>query len=104
MALSLLTSLIGNATDAQGTSNSSSTPNVSPGLDPGRYAFELWFNKERREEEAKEREKERALKTRAMNMTGIGMLAQERQQAEENSRLRTFRNGLFSNNTAGIGA
>jgi hypothetical protein len=104
MAAPILAALFSNATSASGTSNSSATPNVSPGLDPGRYAFELFFNKKRRKEEAAERKIESAQKDRALGLTGMEFLAQQRQVADKNSRLRKFRTGLFSNNAASTGA
>lgn len=57
MALPLLGAALQSAWGASGTSGADKTPNVSPGLDPGRYAFELWFNKKRREEDQRERDR-----------------------------------------------
>lgn len=110
MAAPILAGLIQNATSAGGTT-SKGTPNVSPGLDPGRYAFELWFGKQRREEEAAEKEREMqeqirefdisaGIKNREQNTIGIGMLAEQRAGADANSKLRSFRQMLAKSYTA----
>jgi hypothetical protein len=70
-------------------------------MDPGRYAYESLFNRLRREEEQanldrafKEEQRRTAQTDRQQNMSGIGILAEQRQSADANARLRTFRRGL----------
>ena len=35
----------------KGAHDPQGTPDINPALDPGMYAFQLWFNKQRRQEE-----------------------------------------------------
>ena len=46
----LLAEFVGAAATQKGGGSPYSAPAISPGLDPGRYAYELWFNKQRRKE------------------------------------------------------
>ena len=104
---SILSTALKSAWDSGGTTGTDKTPSVSPGLDPGKYAFELWFNKQRREEEQAEKdrlfqEEQRQFditagqKGREQDMLGIGMLAEQRGAADKNARLRTFRKALLN--------
>jgi len=103
--MAILASLVSSAATQKGGGETDSAPSVSPGLDPGRYAFELAFNRARREEEAAERQRlfeeyqrqfnrKAGQDDRTQNMSAIGMLGEQRQNAEANARIRTFRQML----------
>ena len=106
----LAKSVIGGITGAarqKGGGSPKSAPSVSPGIDPGRYAFELLFNRRRRDEEQANLDREFAeeqrqfdvvsgQRDRQQDMSGVGMLAEQRQMADKNARLRSFRKALLN--------
>ena len=104
---SILSEALKSAWSSGGTTGQNKTPTVSPGLDPGKYGFELLFNQQRREEEAAEKqrllEEEKrqfdvaaGIKSREQDMMGIGMLAEQRGAADKNARIRAFRKALLT--------
>lgn len=110
MAIPILASLISSAATQQGGGDSNSAPSKSAGLDPGGYAFELWFNQQRRKEEQENKDREmrenkrkfdlltmldRQTQVRGANMAGLGFMAKQAGNAEGEARLRVFKNGLF---------
>lgn len=118
MVQSILGSALQSAWGAGGTTSPERTPSVSPGLDPGRYAFDLWFNKKRREEE--QRNLDRAFtenqrqfnekmgldqlatmsrvnnEGRQLGMSGIEMLANNRVRAQQAARQQAFARDLLN--------
>jgi len=109
---SILSSALGSAWGAGGTNNESSSPNVSPGLDPGRYAYELWLGQEARKRSDKkftdtlnERKREfnatNALDARReqsqSGMSALAFLASQRSNAEILGRNRSIRDSILYN-------
>ena len=66
MAIPLLASLISSAATNDSGSNPNSTPTKSAGLDPGGYAFDLWFNEQRREETQRNLDRDYRLKRKTV--------------------------------------
>jgi hypothetical protein len=104
--IAILGSLIGKGSQGGGGSYKNA-PGVSPGLDPGRYAFELRFNRKRREEDQANMDRDfyerkrqfdvaSGMQDRDQDMQAIGQLAQMRQNALGNARGRIFRNKLLN--------
>ena len=93
-------SLVSSAIDGskKGAHDPYGTPDINPALDPGMYAFQMQFNKQRREEAEREKAKmfnedKRQFDVRA-GQSAIGQLASMRNDAQKNA-VRQFRNILL---------
>jgi hypothetical protein len=110
MAAALLGEALKSAWGAQG-SGEGSTPNVSPGLDPGRYAFELFWKslqdreaKRKFEEQMQEKRREfdaanvaqRSENNQKVQAQGMDFLNQGLARAQKNANTDVFHQGLYS--------
>jgi hypothetical protein len=78
-----------------------SAPGVSPGMDPARYGFELWFNRRRRREDQKNEDREFGLKERTVNMAEKMSMQEFNKNQSQIEWLRNFRRAL-SSGTSGV--